>query len=443
MTGVSSLVREEPRLPLRRLIQTMSKSTHSSSSRRGLPKWLKVIILSLLVVANIAALTLLWAVRTGQGVLATADTDSAVSDVLDSASGDDLTFLIVGSDSREGLDSLTNFGPAGGQRGDVVMLVRLNQASSTAQMLSVPRDLWVEIPGHSDNRINAAYALGGPSLMVETIQSNLGVQVNHYIEIDFVGFVALVDELGGVEIAFPYAARDLKSGLDVGPGSQTLNGDMALAYARSRKYQEYQNGSWVSVNANDIGRTQRQQEVIRAILTELKRPTSITEAGSVASVMAEHMTIDSNLATSSVASLAWSFKGILAGSIDGVTLPTSGATKEGKSVVVIKEPEAGAVLANFRSGSALSGQVVRIQVLNGNGVAGAAGEMSQALESNGFIVESIGDADASAYERTTVVVPEGSNDGDRIVTALGFGVVQVGTVDNGYDAVVITGADAP
>lgn len=421
----------------------MPKSTQPSSPRRGLPKWLKVITLVLLVVANLTALGILWAVRTGQSVLATADTDAAVSDVLDRATGDDLTFLIVGSDSRAGLDSLDNFGSAGGQRGDVVMLVKLNQANSTAQMLSIPRDLWVDIPGYSKNRVNAAYAFGGPSLMVETIKQNLKVEVNHYVEIDFVGFAALVDELGGIEIAFPYAARDRKSGLEVEAGSQTLDGDMALAYARSRKYQEYQNGSWVSVDASDIGRTQRQQEVIRAILSELKSPASITEAGAIASAMAEHMTIDSNLATSSVAGLAWGFKGILVGGIDGATLPTSGATKEGKSVVLIKEPEAGAMLANFRAGVPLVSQQLRLQVLNGSGVVGAAGDMSRTLESSGFVVESIGDAETSGYTQTVILIPEGSSNGERIVSALGFGVVQVGAVDNGYDAVVITGADAP
>jgi LCP family protein required for cell wall assembly len=404
---------------------------------------LKVITLVLLVVANLTALGILWAVNTGQSFLATADTDASVSDVLDPASGDDLTFLIVGSDSRAGLDDLDNFGSAGGQRGDVVMLVRLNQASSTAQMLSIPRDLWVDIPGHSKNRVNAAYAFGGPSLMVETIKQNLDVEVNHYVEIDFVGFSALIDELGGIEIAFPYAARDSKSGLDVEAGSQTLDGDMALAYARSRKYQEYQNGGWVSVDANDIGRTGRQQEVIRGILSELKRPGSITEAGSIASAMAEHMTIDSNLATSSVAALAWGFKGILAGGIDGATLPTNGATKEGKSVVVISEPAAGTMLANFRAGVPLAEVQLHLQVLNGTGIVGAAGEMSRTLESSGFNVESIGDAETSGYSTTVVIVPDANGNGARIVSALGFGVVEVGVVDNGYDAVVITGADAP
>ena len=226
-------------------------------------------------------------------------------------------FLVVGSDSRAGLDDLTNFGAVGGARGDVVMIVRLDPKTSEAEMLSIPRDLYVDIPGNGMNKINAAYAFGGPPLLVETVRENLGIEINHYVEIDFVGFQALVDELGGIEIAFPYQARDLKSGLDVGSGSQTLNGDQALAYARSRSYQELQNGSWVSVDANDIGRTARQQEVIRAIVAELKSPSSIAEAGSLATAMGQHMTIDSRLASTSVASLVWDFKGILTGDVKG------------------------------------------------------------------------------------------------------------------------------
>src|SRR5690606_3775797 len=101
--------------------------------------------------------------------------------------------------------------------------------------------------------------------LVETLKSNLSVEVNHYVQIDFVGFQALVDELGGIEMSFAYPARDAKSGLDIPAGEQSLDGFEALAYARSRSYQELQNGSWVGVDANDIGRTQRQQEVMRAI----------------------------------------------------------------------------------------------------------------------------------------------------------------------------------
>jgi LCP family protein required for cell wall assembly len=407
-----------------------------------MPRWLKITILSLLVVANLAVLAVLWAIRTGSDALATADTDSEVSGVLDAASGDTLTFLLVGSDSREGLDDLTNFGAVGGARGDVIMLVKLDSSTSDAQILSLPRDLWVEIPGHGNNRINAAYAFGGPSLMVETIKQNLDISVNHYVEIDFVGFIEMVDELGGVEISFPNAARDVKSGLDVAAGTERIDGRTALAYARSRSYQELQGGSWVSVDANDIGRTARQREVIAAIVSELKSPTSIGEAGDVANAMARHTTIDSHLANTSVAGLFWDFKGILTGDIQGTTLPVNITTIEGKSVVVRQEPEATEILASFRAGQEISEQTIRLQVLNGNGVSGAAAEMAQTLESEGFVVADIGDADRKDYSQTIIVVPAGSENGDQVLSALGFGVVQPGTVDNDYDAIVIVGADA-
>ncbi len=419
----------------------MAKSS-TPSAHSGLPKWLKVTILTVLVVANLAMLVLIWAVQTGNTILAGADTNEEVTGALDEASGEHLTFLIVGSDSRAGLDDLTNFGDFGGARGDVVMLVRLDPDTSTAQMLSIPRDLYVDIPGSGKGKINAAYTIGGPSHLVETIKTNLGVEINHYVEIDFLGFQALVDEVGGIELAFPYDARDLKSGLDVDAGTQILDGAQALAYARSRSYQERQNGSWVSVDANDIGRTARQQEVIRAILARMKRPGTLTEAGDIAAAMAQHLTIDSRLASASVASMVWDFKGILAGAIEGATLPSTTRTVNGASVQMAKEPEAGAMLANFRAGNALASQPIRLQVLNGNGTRGAAVDMSRTLESLGFQVESIGNSGSSAYSQTTVIIPEGSDTGTAITDALGFGVVQFGAVDNGYDAVVIVGSDA-
>jgi LCP family protein required for cell wall assembly len=420
-----------------------SSSPRHLAPRRGLPKPLKVTIVALLVVANVGALAVLWAVNTGQDVLALARTDDDVVSELSKPSGDSLTFLVVGSDSREGIDDLSFFGPAGGERGDVVMLVRLDQATGNARMLSIPRDLWVDIPGNGPGRINAAYAYGGPSLMVRTIRENLGIEVNHYVEVDFVGFSSMIDELGGLEMTFPYPARDNFSGLSVEAGTQILDGDQALAFARSRKYQEYQNGGWVSVDASDIGRTQRQQEVVRAILTEMKTPGSIAEAGQIAGSIAQHMTVDATLAASSVAQLAWDFRGLLTGSIEGHTLPVYGDTVGGASVVRAAEPEAAAMIEEFTSGAvAVATGPLRVQVLNGNGVVGAAGEMSERLAEAGFEIAGVGNAEERDYANTTVLVPRGSDAGDQIVGQLGFGVVQFGTVDNGYDAVVIVGADA-
>jgi LCP family protein required for cell wall assembly len=419
----------------------MAKSSSPPAPRSGLPKWLKITTILLLVVANLVALAVVWAIQTGNSLFSGASTDEAVVEFLDPSANGQLTFLVVGSDSRAGLDDLNNFGRAGGARGDVVMLVRVDSKGS-AQMLSIPRDLRVEIPGHGTNKINAAYAFGGPSLMVETIKTNLNVRVNHYAEIDFVGFQAIIDEVGGIEMSFPYPARDAKSGLDVLAGDQVLNGEQALAFARSRSYQEQQNDSWISVDANDIGRTQRQQAVIKALVSRLKSPASVAEAGDVASAMSRNMTIDARLAESSPASLLWDFRSIITGSIDGATLPTYSENIGGTSFQIAQQPEADTMLANFRSGKPFDDQPLQLRVLNGNGTAGAAGDMSQQLESLGFQVGDIGNADSNAYQQTTVVVPQGSEDGDTITAALGFGVVEFGVVDNGYDAVVIVGADA-
>src|SRR3990172_6222398 len=114
-----------------------SSSPRHLAPRPGLAKPLKVTIVALLVVANVGALAVLWAVNTGQDVLALARTDDDVVSELSKPSGDSLTFLVVGSDSREGLDDLSFFGRAGGERGDVVMLVRLDQAMGNARMLSI------------------------------------------------------------------------------------------------------------------------------------------------------------------------------------------------------------------------------------------------------------------------------------------------------------------
>ena len=414
-------------------------TSEETNPKSGLPRWFKVTTITFLVLANFAAVGILWIINVGQGALGGAKTDDEVSDVLDISTGD-LTFLVIGSDTREGLEELKNFGTAGGERGDVIMLVRVNR-DGTAQMLSIPRDLWVDIPGNGANKINAAYAFGGPTLMVETVKQALDVEINHYVEVDFVGFMDMINEIGGVEIFFPYPARDSSSGLDVEAGNLLLDGPTALAYARSRKYQELQNGSWVSVDANDIGRTQRQQEVVRAIMSSLKSPSSIPEAGDIAGSLARHMTIDSRLAASSVAQLAWDFRGILGGGIDGATLPVVGGTVGNASVVLRDDPAAESMLQNFRSGQPLAQQPVRIQVLNGNGVPGAAGEMARQLEASGFLVVGVGNSE-ERFSTTRILVGSGSNAGSLIATELGFGEVVAAEVDNSVDAIVIVGSDA-
>jgi LCP family protein required for cell wall assembly len=397
----------------------------------------------MLLMLGFGVFAVIWALNTGSDVLALAQPDHEVTAELSEPAGRDLTFLVVGSDSRDGIEDLTFFGPAGGERGDVIMLIRLDAASGAARILSVPRDLWVDIPGHEEGKINAAFSYGGPSLMVQTIRENLGIEVNHYVEVDFVGFIDMVDQLGGIEMTFAHPARDKQSGLNVEAGTQVLDGEQALAFARSRSYEEYQGERWVSVDASDLGRAERQQQVVGAILAELKSPASIAEAGQIAGSMAENMTVDARLAESSIGSIVWDFRGVITGGIDGQTLPVFGDIVAGASVVRADEPEASAVIEGFLTGvMTIDPGPLRVQVLNGNGVDGAAGAMSERLAEAGYDIAGIGNADERDYSVTTVLVPQGSSAGDEIVGQLGFGVVRYGTVDNGYDAVVIVGSDA-
>ncbi|HEX2152690.1 MAG TPA: LCP family protein [Acidimicrobiia bacterium] len=428
-------------------------SRHSSPprsrSRRGLPRWLKVTVLSLLIVANLAAAGVWWTLRsTEQAFRTNADLLEDVVPELASrptASSEPLYFLVIGSDSREGVD-VSDFGDFAGARGDVVMISRLDRETGRGQILSIPRDTLVPIEGHGEDKINAAYAYGGAPLMVKTVRSAFDVPIHHYVEIDFVGFQSLVDELGGVEMTFTNAARDAKSHLDVPAGSVTLDGYQALAYARSRSYQELQGDSWRSVDANDLGRTERQQALVMAILGRLKRPSTLTEAGDIVASIAQHMTVDASLADSSLIELAFSLRGLDATDLETATIPTVGETRNGASVQVLDQPAADAMLVSFRTGDPLEEEaleaIVAVDVLNGNGVTGSASQWAARLREVGYRVNQVDDAGERRDTTVVVVEADRADAAPDLIADLGFGNVEVGAVPRGVDAVVILGEDA-
>jgi LCP family protein required for cell wall assembly len=178
-------------------------------------------------------------------------------------------YLLVGSDSRDVIDEDADdaglfLGEATGEggRSDTIMILRRDPEHG-ASLLSIPRDLWVPIAGTGDDgKINWAY-IGGPRRLAETITQALGIPIHHYVEVDFAGFQSLVDEIGGVEICVDYAVQDNGSGLALNPGCQTLDGQMALAYARSRHWQEFREGDWRDEQgAPDLNRIARQQHFL-------------------------------------------------------------------------------------------------------------------------------------------------------------------------------------
>lgn len=367
-----------------------------------------------------------------------------------------VTFLVMGSDSREDLPS--DFGVndrVAGRRADVIMLAVLD--GDQIRILSLPRDLKVQIEGHGAEKLNAAYAIGGPALMVKTVRELTGVEINHFLEMDFYGFASIVDELGGVEIRFPYRARDVKSFLDVQAGRQLLDGKTALAYARSRQYQEWQGGGWVTVDGSDLGRIRRQQTLLYAMLESAKRPSIIFDAAGVLSAAGSHITIDASLDTDRLSNLLVAARRLDRENIEVATLPVYETVEGGAYYLIAVEPEASEAIAAFAGAEAEpasappptesepepESEVITLKVLNGNGGSGQATAWRDRLEGFGFGVSGVADAAYFDFLTTVVTVRPGELEkGRAVIDALGFGEVQVGSVENGLDAVVIIGEDA-
>ena len=178
------------------------------------------------------------------------------------------TFLLVGSDSRAGLSKAEQkrlgTGSTAGQRTDTIMLVYVPPGGKSA-LISVPRDSYVDIPGHGKNKINAAYAFGGPELLVQTVEQNTRLRIDGYMEIGFGGFVNIIDALGGIRMCLPKAIKDHDSHIDLPKGCQTLSGVEALGYVRMRKADPL----------GDLGRVQRQREMLAAIAKKAASPATV------------------------------------------------------------------------------------------------------------------------------------------------------------------------
>ena len=178
------------------------------------------------------------------------------------------TFLLVGSDSREGLSKAEQkklgTGSVGGQRTDTIMLV-IKPVTGKPVLVSLPRDSYVTVPGNGSNKINAAYAIGGPDLLVQTVEQNTGLRVDGYGEVGFGGFVAVIDALGGIRMCIPAAIKDTDSHLDLKKGCQTLDGTTALGYVRMRKADP----------RGDLGRVERQRQMLAAVAKKAASPATV------------------------------------------------------------------------------------------------------------------------------------------------------------------------
>jgi LCP family protein required for cell wall assembly len=269
--------------------------------------------------------------------------------------------LLIGSDSRVGIsgsdqNAYGNTSTAGGQRSDVVKIVHVIPATGQVSVLSIPRDTVVTVAGDTSqigkyNRINATYN-NGPDQLVQTIEANFGIPIEHVVQLNFVGFRGAVDAIGGVQLDFPYPAKDAYTGLNITtPGCQHLNGGYSLAVARSRHYQYFENGYWQYDGTSDFGRIQRQNAFLKALINQAEKQYNPLTLNAFIGSVVQGVTIDSTFTIRELVSLAQQFKSFASTSLATATLPAVGSDSSVfgylGSVLYVQQPQANQVISQF------------------------------------------------------------------------------------------------
>ena len=235
--------------------------------------------------------------------------------------GTPLTFLLVGSDTREP----TADGEAPSGRSDAIMIARVSADRSSAQLVSIPRDSWVDIPGYGLDKINASYAYGGPTLLIQTVEQLTGVRIDHFVAIDFEGLAEVTDALGGVEVVV--AETTTNGGYTFEAGRNRITGEEVRWYLGQR----------YGLPGGDFDRVKRQQQFIKAVMDTLISRDTFGDLGKLdASLRAvgNSVAVDSGLGNTDVIQMAYSMRGLTQESIDFFTAPVLGTGREGEASVV-------------------------------------------------------------------------------------------------------------
>ncbi|MEU9385502.1 LCP family protein, partial [Streptomyces sp. NPDC048279] len=289
-------------------------------------KWTAIVVVSVLIVTSVA--TYFWADSK-------LHRDVDLSKVIDRPSaGEGTNYLIVGSDSRKGMSDeekkKLHTGSAEGQRTDSMMILHVGDNGDT--LISLPRDSDVEIPSYQGStsgkvyqgtgrhtKLNAAYAEDGPTLLVRTVEFNTGLRIDHYVEIGFAGFADIVDAVGGVTIDIDKGFTDKYSGADFKAGKQTLNGEEALAFVRTRH----------AFAASDLQRTKNQQKFLAALAHQVATPSTILNPFKLYPTLGaglDSLTVDKDMSLWDLASMFFAMKDVNGGDGTSMNMPVSGST---------------------------------------------------------------------------------------------------------------------
>ncbi|MEU6243273.1 LCP family protein [Streptomyces sp. NPDC047024] len=299
-------------------------------SPRPAPNWGRriklttITVLSVLIVTSVA--TYFWADSK-------LHRDVDLAQVIDRpAEGEGTNYLIVGSDSRKGMSDeekkKLHTGSAEGQRTDSMMILHVGSNGDT--LISLPRDSNVTIPSFKGSqsgklypasgttKLNAAYAKDGPTLLVRTVEYNTGLHIDHYVEIGFAGFANIVDAVGGVDMKLDQGFKDKYSGADFQAGEQTLNGEQALAFVRTRH----------AFAASDLQRTKNQQKFLAALSHQVATPSTVLNPFKLYPTMGaglDSLTVDKDMSLWDLGSMFWAMKGVSGGDGTSLNMPISGS----------------------------------------------------------------------------------------------------------------------
>ncbi|MBP2414132.1 LCP family protein required for cell wall assembly [Arthrobacter stackebrandtii] len=240
-----------------------------------------------------------------------------------------MNILLLGSDSRGDSVNIAEQGGASNQRSDTMLWVHIPADRKNIYMMSVMRDTWVDIPGVGPAKINAAMAYGGIPLVVQTLEGMFGSRIDHVAIVDFEGFKAITDALGGVEVDVPLAFTSMDGSHSFAAGPQKLNGDQALAFVRER----------YAFSDGDYQRVKDQQIFLKAVLNTVLTPATLANPLKISDLVGKvspYISVDRGLDAAAVAELAVSLNGVRGSDVHSFTLPTlgTGTSADGQSIVL-------------------------------------------------------------------------------------------------------------
>ena len=449
----------------------MSRDDHDQPARAGLPARLdprvdrqgrqatggaRRLVWTGRVTAGLLSLALLvtsgWGWYLGQVAEATVNRTDAIPTAGNEqtvTTGAAMNLLLVGSDSRAALSdeqlAELNAGSDSGTNTDTMILVHVPADGSKASFVSFPRDSYVQVPGHGSAKLNAAYAYGrsdapasateeeksaaGARLLVQTLSQLTGLRIDHYAEVDLLGFFELSNVVGGVEVNLCAPVDDRRwSGAFFPAGPQTISGADALKFVRQRHN--------IGKTSSDFDRIRRQQVFLAGVLRKMLSEDTLRDLGTqneLVRAVSEALTVDDDL---DLMELAQQMQSVTAGSIEFQTVPNEGEARDEEAGSIIRLADAATLRAFFAELSADPAPAptteaapaptqapaptaapgdVSVQVLNGSGTSGLAGKAASGLTRAGFQVAGTGNADSMGHDVTEVHFAAGD---DALAAAL-------------------------